>query len=348
MSTKSNVDVAPYNRTAALAYARAHRTSVCSDEYVAIKQSPYFKKVGAATVFIRATANMPRTEVARIASGSDIPLDDLEDCTHFVSCCLGSPPGGTGGGIPIKQDFSTIYGRLSAVRLYNDLVREGRVDIVTEKKAYSEAVPLLANLQAGDLIFYFDSTHNRYGHSAIYLAGAGKRIACHTYCRGDANNDYSQAWNSVNLPLCTLLNVKSVQPLMEVASVHKHSLMGFGQLSNKTGETLLVYGPKIGGNFDNSLYHLPTGRKTPDDWDCDGFFVPKDRYADQAISTVQGPLAIKYVNFRTPVIERSGANYECSLNNGAYKAGEIHWEIPNIGYSSVPSAYAVVPGHVPA
>jgi hypothetical protein len=355
MSIKSNFEVATYNRSAALAYARKYWTTACTDGCVAIKGTPYFRQVGATTVFVRKTVNNPSTEVARPVNGSEIPLicpsgslECLEDCTHFVSCCIGNPPGEPGGGIPVVRDFSTIYGRLSADRLYNDLVNQERVDIVAEKKTYSQAESALASLQGGDLIFYFDTAYNRYRHSALYLAGAGKRIACHTFCRCDVNNDYDQAWNSVQLDLCTLLKVKPNQPISEIASVHKRSLLGYGQLSNKTGESLLVYGPKIDGTFDNSLYHLPTGSKTPDDWDCDGLFVPSDRYADQATSTDQGPLAIKYINFRTPVIERLGANYECSMNNGAYKAGEINWEIPNAGYSSLPGSYPVVPGHVPA
>jgi len=337
----------PYNRAAALAYARAYWTKVCTDDYVAIKQSPFFKKLDSTAVFLRTTVTDFTTEVARPSSGPDIPLRDLEDCTHFISCCLGSPPGGTGGGIPIISDFNTIYGRISTDRLYKDLVNQGRVTIVAEKMTFAQAAESIHSLQVGDLIFYFDTPRNRYGHSAIYLSGSGKRIACHTYCRGDANYDYPQAWDSVNLPLCTLLKVKDSQPPAHLESLHKHSALGYGQLSNISGETLLVYGPKISGSLDNSIYHLPTGRKTPDDWDCDGFYVPNDRFADQATSTDKGPLAIKYVNFRTPVIERSGTKYECSLNNGAYKAGEINWEIPNISYSSVPGAYPVVPAHLP-
>jgi hypothetical protein len=348
MSSKSPTAFIDYNRSAALAYARLYWTAVCSDNYVAIKQRPYYKKVDASTVFLRTTANEPSTEVARPGGGSaDIPLVDLEDCTHFVSCCLGTPPGGSGGGIPITQDFTTIYGCLSADRLYNDLVTQDRVDVVAEKKTYTQAKPYLERLQAGDLIFYFDSDRNRYGHSALYLAGVNKRIACHTYCRCDVNNDYSQEWDSVRLPLCTLLKVKSKQPIAAIATLHKNSFLGYGQLSNNTGETLLVYGPKI-GSFDNSLYHLPTGRKTPVDWDCDGFFVPNDRKADQLTSTDDGPLAIKYINHRTPVITRSGVKYECSLNNGAYRTGGINWEIPDIAFSAVPGTYPLVPNHVPA
>jgi Putative amidase domain len=337
-----------YNRTAALAYARAYWTKSCSDGYVAVKQSPYFKQVDAATVFLRTNAADPSSEVARPGSGPDIPLSDLEDCTHFISCCLGSPPGGTGGGIPITRDFNTIYGRLGANNLYNDLINQNRVEIVAEKKTFAQAASFLSSLQAGDLIFYFDTSHNRYGHSAIYLAGSEKRIACHTYCRSDANSDYPQSWDSVNLPLCTLLKVKSTQPLSELESRKYLSALSYGQLSNQTGETLLVYGPKIGGTFDNSLFYLPTGRKTPNGWDCDGFLVPNDRFADQLTSTNQGPLAVKYLDFRTPIIERLGVNYECSLNNGLFRSGQIHWEIPNLAYSAVPGSYPIVPGHVPA
>ncbi len=337
-----------YNRTGALAYARAYWTKVCSDGYVTVKQSPYFMQVDGATVFLRTTAADPRTEVARTGSGPDISLGDLEDCTHFISCRLGSPPNGTGGGIPITRDFNTIYGRLGANNLNNDLVNQDRVEIVAEKKTFTQAASSLSSQQAGDLIFYFDSNLNRYGHSAIYLAGTEKRIACHTYFRSDANSRYPQARDSVNLPLCTLLTVKSAQQFTDFESRHNLSALSYGQLSNKTGETLLVYGPKIGGTFDNSLYYLPIGRKTPDGWDCDGFFVPTDRYADQLTSTDQGPLAVKYFDFRTPVIERSGVNYECSLNNGLFQTGQIHWEIPNLAYSAVPGSYPIVPGHVPA
>lgn len=123
-----------------------------------------------------------------------------------------------------------------------------------------------------------------------------------------------------------------------------------GVLSNKTGETLLVYGPKRRGEtHDNSLYFLPTGRRTPDNWDCDGFYVPTDRIADQALSDKHGPLAIKYRDYRSPVIEMTGpAKYKCHLNEGAYSPGELNWEIPDLSYQQLPSAYPEVPGHVPA
>jgi hypothetical protein len=123
-----------------------------------------------------------------------------------------------------------------------------------------------------------------------------------------------------------------------------------GRLTNRTGETLLVYGPKRPGEpKDNSLYYLPTGRMTPDDWDCDGFYVPNDRVADQALTDKNGPLAIKYRDYRSPEITMTVAtHYKCHLNEGAYAPGELNWEIPNIPISSIPGAYPEVPGHNPA
>jgi len=98
--------------------------------------------------------------------------------------------------------------------------------------------------------------------------------------------------------------------------------------------------------MDNSLYFLPTGRKTPDSWDCDGFYVPNDRVADQALTNKNGPLAIKYRDYRYPKITMNNPNhYDCSLNEGAYSHGEINWEIPNISFSDVPGTYPEVPGH---
>ena len=59
----------------------------------------------------------------------------------------------------------------------------------------------------GDLIFYYFNNAEP-GHSALYLAGREKRIACHTYCRGDQENDYDQSWESVNgFTHCTLAKI---------------------------------------------------------------------------------------------------------------------------------------------
>jgi hypothetical protein len=120
-----------------------------------------------------------------------------------------------------------------------------------------------------------------------------------------------------------------------------------GELTNSTPEALLVYGPKRAGEtFDNSLYTLPAGRKTPKEWDCDGFFVPNDRIAAQALSSRSGPVAVKYRDYRSPVIEMpSPGKYSCPLNEGIYVPGELNWRIPNLGYSEITTGFPEVPNH---
>ncbi len=192
---------ATYNRTAALAYARDRWSRVSSDNYIGIKSSPGYVAVPVATTFVRTTTSDPRTEVARRPGLSDIPLSELEDCAHFISCCIGQPPGGGAGGLPIGRDFpSAIYGRISARRLYHDLKDNGLISVIGgERISLSDAAARLANseLAAGDLIFYYFN-NSEPGHAALYMAGAEKRITCHTYCRCDQSSDYNQSWNSVN------------------------------------------------------------------------------------------------------------------------------------------------------
>ena len=123
-----------------------------------------------------------------------------------------------------------------------------------------------------------------------------------------------------------------------------------GQLTNQTGETLLVYGPKAPGEtFDNTLYRLPTGRKTKVGWDCDGFYVPNDRKANQTFSLELGPAAVKYRDYRSPVIKSSvSGTYDCYLNDGVYKSGTINWSIPNISSKDITVSYPEAPGHLKA
>jgi len=115
--------------------------------------------------------------------------------------------------------------------------------------------------------------------------------------------------------------------------------VGWGQCTNATGELLAVYGPKISGApYDNALYCLPPGSTTPQDWDCDGFYIPVDRIANQAFSRVRGPLAIKYPDAVHFVITQNApGEYDCFFNLGAFRPGEINWPIPYLQYSQVVS-----------
>ena len=138
--------------------------------------------------------------------------------------------------------------------------------------------------------------------------------------------------------------------------------MATGTCINSTDEDLLVYGPKIDGSpFDNSLYLLPTGMKTPASWDCDGIYVPSDRVAIQLVgANKQGPVAVKFglqiVDY-TFTITKDGTGYRMPANQGVFSPTEtcrpsnyptcVNWEIPSISQGQV-SSYPHVPNAVKA
>ncbi len=128
--------------------------------------------------------------------------------------------------------------------------------------------------------------------------------------------------------------------------------MNFGRCINKTGETILVYGPKSPStpqDKDNALYKLPTNKKTPDNWDCDGIYVPNDRIAKQAIMPdIPGPVAVKYINIINFEIHKEDNKYVIPPNQGTFKPSEIQcptpqdllpnvvcWDIPDIDHNSL-------------
>jgi hypothetical protein len=115
------------------------------------------------------------------------------------------------------------------------------------------------------------------------------------------------------------------------------------QLTNKTGENLLVYGDNpepegTPGRTDNILYILPHNHQTPPNWDCDGFYVPNNRIAEQLLfPTTQGPVAVKYVDGQFPTITMpSITKYSCPGNFAVIDPKEgVNWPIPNISYDDL-------------
>lgn len=115
---------------------------------------------------------------------------------------------------------------------------------------------------------------------------------------------------------------------------------GWGQCTNLTPEFLIVYGPKHVGErsiFDTTPYVLPPGATTPDDWDCDGFFLPADRILRQWRGRLRrGPLAVKFWNCRHFRVRRDDAGaYLSPWHNGIFEPSQINWAIPNFDYHAV-------------
>lgn len=127
-----------------------------------------------------------------------------------------------------------------------------------------------------------------------------------------------------------------------------------GQCINNSGETLLVYGPRLQDETrDNQLYKLANGRKTSHGWDCDGFYVPKDRVANQLIDK-SGPVAVKYIGPIVFNVTKNGAKLNANANQGVFTPHEVCcpsnwptcvcWEIPNLSTIEVEnSTYPTAP-----
>ena len=114
---------------------------------------------------------------------------------------------------------------------------------------------------------------------------------------------------------------------------------GWGQCTNLTDEYIVVYGPKHVDEcsiFDTSPYVLPPGRATPDDWDCDGFFLPADRLLHRTRGPRCGPLAVKFWNYRRFTVSIAGpGTYRSGWDNGIFEPSQINWAIPNLKYLEI-------------
>lgn len=148
-------------------------------------------------------------------------------------------------------------------------------------------------------------------------------------------------------------------------NVKTEVIMAKGTCTNSTGEVILVYGDKSAQtpqDKDNALYRLPSGRKTPAGFDCDGIYVTNDRIAVQvAFPDQAGPVAVKYglevvdINFG---LTKEGNKYKLDTpNQGVFKPSDVCcpsnfptcvcWNIPDISHDQTVT-FPEVPGHLPA
>lgn len=118
----------------------------------------------------------------------------------------------------------------------------------------------------------------------------------------------------------------------------RSNIKEYAKITNSTNEKIIVYGPvreTDGGNYINSWYFLHPGKSTPNGWNCDGIFIPRDRKLGIGPSgIVEGPAAVEYNDLKFVTITQTEDQY---MENGdtfdrLYHAGEINWSIPD--YSS--------------
>jgi hypothetical protein len=183
-----------YDRSRAVTYARRYWNAVCSDGYVAVGATPWYRAVSALTKF-----KPLLDEEGQKIVGDELPgfatKEELDDCTHFISCCIGREANELGGGVSVPRDFPNgPYGVLSVARMVTFL-RDAKAanggHLVEIRRTVDEAD--VAWIRAGDLIAYLDNL-GKYRHLAMYLGESN--IACHTYMRSDEPDcTWDHKWN---------------------------------------------------------------------------------------------------------------------------------------------------------
>lgn len=108
---------------------------------------------------------------------------------------------------------------------------------------------------------------------------------------------------------------------------------GVTECRNNTGRAIAVYGPtskKLTSQFDNTLYMLPSGEETDDDWNCEGVFLPSDLKVAGLDLSAAG--AAKFLSgTRLTISENPAGEIEFNLPpSQVLKAGEVNWEIPDV------------------
>jgi len=148
-----SVPAVGYSHSGAVAYASEHCRTVCSDGYF-----------------------FPRTGIISLPLGSSIVGVSGNDCAHFVSCCIGSEPNDSGGGLNVPsralgnywQASDGLYGFCGADRLVRWLLQgEGTI------------VDSVEELQPGDVVAFSSYQGAQYSHVALYIGD--RKYAAHTY-----------------------------------------------------------------------------------------------------------------------------------------------------------------------
>jgi hypothetical protein len=64
--------------------------------------------------------------------------------------------------------------------------------------------------------------------------------------------------------------------------------------------------------------------------------IPRGKRGRQMLSTIDGPAALKYLDFRRFTITlKAPETYRCAFNNGVFRAGEINWPVPSMDYCNL-------------
>jgi hypothetical protein len=184
-----------YDRDAAVAYARKYAFRPCSDNFMFLDDrnttAGFYVKLPTDAVVVKDDPDTDHVEAGGktfvLSDGNSLTFRMMDDCTHFISCCIGRPPGDTAGGIKIPTTMwgdpahgINPYGISRISTLLAFLKDRGLVKVVATNTTDKSQIKRLAR---GDLIAYFNVPRGEYTHLALYLGD--DKIAAHTVSRLD-------------------------------------------------------------------------------------------------------------------------------------------------------------------
>jgi hypothetical protein len=116
----------------------------------------------------------------------------------------------------------------------------------------------------------------------------------------------------------------------------------WGQCRNESGGNLGIYGTgteesEESGN-KNQIYFLANGQTTPDQWDCQGVYLPNDVKVASLEKT--SAVAVKIMDGTQILVKKNPETSELELNlpdAKILKSGEKGWYIPNVSQAFVDS-----------
>lgn len=116
----------------------------------------------------------------------------------------------------------------------------------------------------------------------------------------------------------------------------------WGQCRNESGGNLGIYGTgseesEESGN-KNQIYFLANGQTTPNQWDCQGVYLPSDVKVASLDKT--GAAAVKIMDGTQILVKKNPETSELELNlpdANVVKRSEKGWYIPNVSQAFVDS-----------
>lgn len=91
-------------------------------------------------------------------------------------------------------------------------------------------------------------------------------------------------------------------------------------------------------SYDNQLYFLGNGQTTPDEWDCQGIYLPSDFKVAGLDNT--GATAVKITDGTQLVVKKNSETSEWEFNIPSAKvvnSDKMNWFIPNVSQAFVDS-----------